>query len=1089
MVTGVVLAAFLVGGSAMPFEEKSIDRTRDIGSLTGELREGQWIDQVVEIEAASLVEVAVDQLDGDIAIAIIAPGGSELARSDLPVGGWVQERLMVVAPVAGVYSLRIWADEAGRASLARFETRPTGPHDTSLIAAFGLWTQSAELRRLQTAESLESRIELLERANSVAGDRHQGFQGLVLHELAGCYSMRGSTQEAEDRLIRSIPLLELVDDQVTLARALNDYADVLTNRGEGDAAEPLYRRALGIAQTGGGARIEALTWNNLGVLAYRRGNLELTVEMFEKALGLQVKIGDSSERSNTLANLGAVYRALGRYADALEASDSALELVRRVGDASSEIDVLNNRGVLFKAVGDLRSAADAYQAALVLVEATGARIVEATLAANLGSLYRLLGQPDRAEIHLERALAAAEAAGSPANEAWALQALGEMAREAGSPNAASYYQRARERSLAAGDRHAEAYSLTGLGRTRLEEGQPAEAMRSLEEARSIQEELTDRPGQMVTHRELGRVSAAMGDPTSARRHFLASLSLAELIGDPYQEAATRARYGRFLRDAGDLSAAVDQLTTSIETTEALRSTVVLPDQRAGLMSRSQGDYTVLVNVLSGLDAANPGQGFADRAFQVAERARARTLIELLVEGRENLEWEPPAGVLARQRDVRGRLAGTQKRLTRALREEEVDLPRVDELKAEILRLNHEREDLEREARRVDPRRQGLAFPQPIEAAAARRLLSQDQALVSFLVGDESSYVFLATRDGLSIEALPSEAVLKPLIEAMLNGLESPGRRGQGRLRDSAAKLFESLLGPIAGKLEGYRHLLIAADGPLHYLPFEALVVDSESPDIESLLISRWTVSYVPSATALQVLNARPVDTGERARPTLVAFADPALAGSETPRAGSRAVRGLQDKDSWRWPQLAGARREVQAIADLFDPSQVRLFVGDEASEAQFVSAEPVGSARYLHVAAHALVDNEEPALSALLLALDGNDSGDGLLQAHEVFDLSLSAELVVLSGCETALGRPVRGEGLVGLTRAFLYAGADAVSVSLWPIDDAATAELMTGFYRGLQAGEPAVEALRKAKLHLASQPASRHPYYWASFVLVGAPS
>jgi CHAT domain-containing protein len=163
-----------------------------------------------------------------------------------------------------------------------------------------------------------------------------------------------------------------------------------------------------------------------------------------------------------------------------------------------------------------------------------------------------------------------------------------------------------------------------------------------------------------------------------------------------------------------------------------------------------------------------------------------------------------------------------------------------------------------------------------------------------------------------------------------------------------------------------------------------------------------------------------------------------------------------------------------------------VFVGREASERSFRSDPAVAEARYLHVASHALVDNRSPALSAVLLASEPGDQEDGLLQTYEVFELDLSADLVVLSGCETALGREVRGEGLVGLTRAFLFAGASAVSVSLWPVEDASTGVLMTAFYRQLRSGTSMVEALRKAKLQLAAEASTSHPYYWASFVLVG---
>jgi CHAT domain-containing protein len=248
------------------------------------------------------------------------------------------------------------------------------------------------------------------------------------------------------------------------------------------------------------------------------------------------------------------------------------------------------------------------------------------------------------------------------------------------------------------------------------------------------------------------------------------------------------------------------------------------------------------------------------------------------------------------------------------------------------------------------------------------------------------------------------------------------------------------------------------------------------------------VSYVPSVTTLRALQQRGREEPRGHSLELVAFADPKLPGTGSPSSNlGPIVRGPAALEEWQWRSLVGARREVEAIAKLFDGDATRVFVGEQASEERFKSDRAIASARFVHVAAHAIIDDREPALSSLLLGRDGGDGQDGLLQAYEVFDLRLTAELVVLSGCETALGRAVRGEGLVGLVQAFLHSGSRAVSVSLWPVEDLSTAELMASFYVHLTGGMEPAEALRQAKLSRLGGGPTAHPYYWAPFVLVGA--
>jgi CHAT domain-containing protein len=247
------------------------------------------------------------------------------------------------------------------------------------------------------------------------------------------------------------------------------------------------------------------------------------------------------------------------------------------------------------------------------------------------------------------------------------------------------------------------------------------------------------------------------------------------------------------------------------------------------------------------------------------------------------------------------------------------------------------------------------------------------------------------------------------------------------------------------------------------------------------LIERFAISYAPSASALAALRALKRNNAVEAR-GIIAFGDPVYSKDEAPP-----TNGAATERAFDFRQLPYTRAEVNGIAALFSPNERRVFLGADANEAN-VKAEPLKQYRYAHFAAHALIDEERPARSGIVLSTATDSKEDGALQMGEVMRLKLNADLVTLSACRTGLGQLLRGEGMIGLTRAFLYAGSESVMVSLWNVNDIATASLMKAFYKNLKQGLNKDEALRQAKLELihGRQQAWRHPYYWAAFVLVG---
>jgi CHAT domain-containing protein len=327
-----------------------------------------------------------------------------------------------------------------------------------------------------------------------------------------------------------------------------------------------------------------------------------------------------------------------------------------------------------------------------------------------------------------------------------------------------------------------------------------------------------------------------------------------------------------------------------------------------------------------------------------------------------------------------------------------------------------------------------------------------------------------TREALRTYELPPADEIAKRVERLRGALEKESSLSRSDYLESAFELYRDLLEPAAGALATKPELLIAPDRSLYYIPFETLLTEpaADRPyrDLPYVL-RRHAITYVPSASVLAGLRGPRGEAAEAGREQLVSFA---------PFTGPTGDRSF--------PPLPASLKEVRAITGLY-PNSALSFVAGQADEETVKHLPAVARSHRLHFATHAMIDERHPEYSALILAAHG---GDGYLQTHEIFNLRLSADLAVLSACQTALGKEVTGEGLVGLTRAFFYAGVPSLVVSLWNVVDGSTPDFMLDFYRGLDQGHDKAAALRDAKLAMIQRGTYSHPTYWAPFILIGEP-
>jgi CHAT domain-containing protein/Tfp pilus assembly protein PilF len=923
-------------------------------------------------------------------------------------------------------------------------------------------------RRSRAAEA----IELLESSRAVTGATAPASLG-----HSNTLTNLGLALTSQGRLAEAVALMtEAVEIAVPLAPGSNNLAGAYTNlgivqrhRGDLEGAEASYRAALAIEEAIDPDGSETATHlSNLSELLNELGRVQEAAGLLHRALAIREQRAPGSlEHAIVLNNLGESLLYQGH----LEASQRRLQeahaILERVASDSFHMGAcVGTLGLVEWRRGDLAAATELTERALELfrAQAPGSYLVALALT-YLGSFAAEAGDFERAERYLDpaRALFETTERDTDVNALGLYLQLAELYRRQGRFEAA---ERSLERIAAVLD----AGSIEGMGRASLasQRAKLALARDDLETAVPQFREAADRWGRLA--------------PESAA----AAGALWEL--------------GAALRRAGQRQAAVEPLLAALDVLDRQVDRLgATPSIEAVFRARRAPAYVETIEALLELDRP-------EEAFHVAERTRARVLSELLAERELRFERELTPQLDRRRRELATAYDRALARLARAEGDDRQVASRL------LDRLEREREQVAEQVRHASAAVAALEAPQPLTFEQASAALDPGTTALYYVVGPTQCTLFVL-RAGEPLETHrigAGDEALRSAVRDLLREVESP--RPGPALRRRAEALYELLVAPAAGSIADAQRLLIVPDGPLHRLPFAALVQPAEGERA-----ARYLVEWKPLHRALSLTVYRQLLERRRRPPAegaaLVAFGDPEMpdlaaagpAAPGTPATRTAAVGPLDDRRrrGFDWQPLPSTRREVERIAALF-PS-ARVFLGVEATEQRAKDATADG--RRVHFATHGYLDEERPLDSALVLSpplangdADGDAADNGLLQAWEVFEqVRLDADLVVLSACRTALGRELTGEGLIGLTRAFHFAGARSVAATLWNVADQPTGELMAGFYRRLTTGAPMDAALRQAQLALIRAPIeirlddgrsvaidASAPYFWAGFQLLG---
>jgi CHAT domain-containing protein len=1064
-----------------------------------ELSGGQSHSYKIRMNSGQYLSIEVEQRGIDVAVALFTHDGKKIGEVDdeqVTVGA---ETISAIAEAAGVYRIDVRSTEkaakTGGYEVKIEELRQATAEDKYRVAAEALYREAEQLR-LGTLEEKRKSIEKYQAALGLyrrAGARREEVE--TLDSIGMTYLSSGETQNALDKLNEALPIAQAIGYHKGEATILNNIGVVYDASGEARKALEKYNESLPIARAIGYRKGEAATLHNIGAVYRSLGEMRKALQAYIDTLPLLRAIGNRMGEAITLNNIGLAYHSLGESRNALEKYNESLPIARAIGDREGEAITLNNIGLTYQSLGEAQKALDKYNESLPIRREVGDRRGEANTLNNIGLVYQSLGETQKA---LEK------------------------------------YNEALPLGRAVGARGVEANTLDHIGMAYYSLGETQKALEKYNEALQLRQTLNDRRGMASALHKIGEVYRSLGETQKALDKFNEALPIRRAVDDRNGEATTLLAIARVEQTLGLLPQAQQTIEQAIGIVESLRADI-REDLRASYFASRREYYESYIDILAERHRQNQAAGFDATALAVSERSRARSLLELLTESRADIREGVDSSLLERERSLR-QLLSAKAAAQFALLNRKHTPAQAEAFAKEIDSLTTEYEELRAQIRLRSPRYAALTQPQPLSLAEIQQqALDPDTLLLEYSLGDNASHLFAVSQTSITWFRLPKRAEIvaatRRVRELLVAPQPQPGdteAKYLARVREAvesywpqAAELTRMLLGPVASQL-GRKRLVIVADGALQYIPFAALP-DPSAGNVEArnsvaepqpLFVEHEIVS-LPSASTLATLRRE--TTGRKpAEKSLAVLADPVFtdydarvrrnAGKAGAREKTRSADSnetdigfLQMSRSGRetgviaaeagFGRLIGARREAAAILALV-PERERMQALDfEASRTTALKPE-LSEYRIVHFATHGMLNNIHPELSGLVLSLV-NESGqpqDGFLRLQDIYNLKLPAELVVLSACQTGLGKEIKGEGLIGLARGFMYAGAPRIVASLWKVDDRATSELMKRFYQGLLGPKrlcPA-GALRQAQMSIWKEKQWQEPYYWAAFVLQG---
>ncbi|MBD2458861.1 tetratricopeptide repeat protein [Nostoc sp. FACHB-87] len=988
-------------------------------------------------------------------------------------------------------------------------------------------------------------------------------QVTTLGAIGSIYTILGEPEKALTTYNQALEIQRKRGDLLGQADILTQIGNLQVSLGKNQTAVETFNTALNLRQIAQQDRTEkdilfsiinqSLILTNLAHAHSYLGNYQQALEYGEQARKLMQKVGDPSKEARVLYVISTIYYLKGDYKKQLAILEEALELQRSVNDQSGQIDTFNDIAGRYQSFGDYQQALNYHNQALELARQIKSPAQEAETLSKIAGIYRDLAEYNSSVNYFDQAQEIYGKIGDKYKQAQTLDAIaGVWHTSQDYPKALEKYQQAlqlwRQQQIPFGqlvsllgtvrtyeslenypkaldtanralslsselkNNFVKATTLTLIGRIYQGKKDYQNALSSLKQAVSIAKQMENKQIEANALRNIGKTFYKERKYQEAIATFNQELELRQALNDKVNEAEVMFEIAAIQKAIGKQDIALKQIENTIQTTENLRAKIVSPELRTSYFATKQKYYQFKIDLLMQLHKQNPSKGYDAQALETSERARARSLVELLKEANANIREGIKPELLARERNLQQKFDALEKQ-----RLELASRPNTEKqiagIKQQIDQLLDDYQQLRTEIRLNSQRYADLKFPEPVTLQEIQqKMLDDDTLLLTYSLGEEHSYLWVVSTTKINSYELPKLAEIEAQAKQFYGYLKSNPKKFSAPAatnigKQSATKLSQMLLQPVVNKL-GNKRLLIVADGALQYIPFTALSVCKDVTCNASIpLLVNHEIINSPSISTIAILRSEQ-QRKSIPKKTLAVLADPVFSrddkrfiSKDKQNTSSRKVnsdtqnenpdnlllqRSARESDITFNP-LPFTRQEANGILALAPQSSIKAF--DFDANRAFAMNPQLSQYRFVHFATHGILNSINPELSGVVLSLV-NQKGEvenGFLRLNDIFNLKLPAELVVLSACETGLGKEVRGEGLVGLTRGFMYAGSPRLIVSLWKVADEGTSILMTKFYtKMLQENLKPAEALRVAQLEMLQSEKYSAPYYWAGFTLQG---
>lgn len=855
-----------------------------------------------------------------------------------------------------------------------------------------------------------------------------------------------------------------------LQKALDIYHNIQDERGEAEVlggfgatyfdqdyqkSFSYYQEALKKREEVDDRQLIGNTLNSLGSVYLKYfEDFPRAIFWFNKAEAIRTGLGDlnalhttQSLKANAYMASGEKLNNTGKYAEALENLEKALEINRILNERSDIGYALNQMGFVYSNLGEYNIAVDKINEAAAIMKEENNIIGLAAVYNQLGIVLQMSGRVEKASEYFNNSLKIYEENKDQANEIALLSNLGTLFFDT-----KDYIK-------------AEAYHLKAL---------------------QISRELKDKELEVNCLLNLANDQSLLGKLFEARSTYKSGLEIARSLNSSDLIWKLIAGMAENYERVGEYDKAIELNDSALKILEGMRSTLQSEEQKASFMARERFAFEYVINMLSGFYEKDKTKGYDILAFQYAERSKSRAFLDLLAESFANIKEGVNNKLLKNQDEMLVSLTQAKQLLEKGSNTAQPDPQTIEELKGKIKGLEEDLSKIKQEIRKTNPRYADLHYPKPVSLEEAQALCpDRNTVILEYSVGDSSSSLWVITRSSHQLFRLPARKALQEQIESFRFALLNPDQSNNEFFTKGGYSLYKELLQPAEPYFTKKSKLVIIPDGILNYLPFEVLLTDNMGIDPGTsyknipFLVKKYPASYGQSASVLKSLlsEQKGIKGSDTDNKKLIAFGDPVYENANDTSRSS----------GYSYKRLEYSGKEIENIASSFKKGNVEVYLRNDATEENVKREGELKKFNYVHFATHGFIDEAKPDFSSLVLTKTNNSEEDGFLHATEIFNLNLNADLVVLSACQTGLGKLVRGEGMVGLTRAFMYAGTPTVMVSLWSVSDVSTSTLMGEFYRNLVKEKLSkTDALRNAQLSMLGNEKFAHPFYWAPFVIIG---